>query len=220
MLNRIRNLVSQGAVWPAIDYELVESKRRGLLRGIVLNAGAGLRDISHLVDGTLVNQDIRWPGDQRKHIDIFSPIQKIPKSAGTFNTILCIAVLEHVENPDEVVKEFFRVLKPNGFVVASVPFLQPEHKVPTDYQRYTRDGLTRLFEINGFAVEDIFPLFTVYHTIHWILYEWLTMKNSIGYKIMRILLLPPLVLLAKTSNLRSDKLASVFQILARKPLDI
>ena len=63
--NTIRYFVSQGAVWPAVDYELSGIKRLGLLRGTVLNAGAGWRDVSHLIDGTLINQDIRWPNDQR-----------------------------------------------------------------------------------------------------------------------------------------------------------
>jgi SAM-dependent methyltransferase len=219
MLNKIRNL--QRLVWPAIDYELLDLKRLGLLRGMVLNAGAGTRDVTHLIEGELINQDIRWPDDQRTHINIFSPIDKIPKPADTFDTILCIAVLEHVENPHEVVQEFFRVLKPSGYVIASVPFLQPEHKVPTDFQRYTLDGLTRLFAIHGFVIEEVRPLFSVYHTIHWIIYEWLTIKNSITYKMLRVLLLPPLVVLAKRSTLTSNKLASAFRILARKPaLDV
>jgi hypothetical protein len=37
------------------------------------------------------------------------------------------------------------------------------------------------------------------------------------YKILRVLLLPPLVLLASKSTLQSDKLASAFQIVGRKP---
>ena len=204
-------------MWPAIDEELIMAQNRGLLRGLVLNAGAGLRDVSHLVDGELINQDIRWPNDKRTHIDIFSPLHQIPKPTDFFDTILCIAVLEHVENPDEVVQEFFRVLKPSGYVIASVPFLQPEHKVPTDFQRYTRDGLTRLFSVHGFEVEEVFPLFTVYHTMHWIIYEWLTLRNTLLNKIMRLILLPPLLLLAKGSSIKSDKLASAFQIFARKP---
>jgi SAM-dependent methyltransferase len=217
MLNKIRYFVSQGAVWPTIDYELLGAKRLGLLRGTVLNAGAGWRDLSHLVDGTLINQDIRWPNDQRTHIDIFSPIHSIPMPDNTIDTILCIAVLEHVENPHEIVSEFYRVLKPNGYVVASVPFMQPEHKIPTDFQRYTRDGLIRLFAIHGFEITDVYPLFSVYHTIHWVVYEWLAMKNTLAFRVLRLLLLPPLVVLARTSKTTSDKLASAFQILARKP---
>jgi len=216
-LNRLRRWTQQGTIWPDIDYELNTPELRALLSGNVLNAGAGSRDISHLVDGELVNQDIPWPGDERTHIDIFSPIHDIPRPDGTFDTIVCIAVLEHVENPEEVIPEFFRVLKPGGQVIASVPFLQPEHKIPTDYQRYTRDGLQRLFEHHGFRVNAVKPLFTVYHTLHWIVYEWLNVKPTFGSKFLKLLILPILATMAKISRLQSDKIASAFQVIAQKP---
>jgi ubiquinone/menaquinone biosynthesis C-methylase UbiE len=111
-----------------------------------LNAGAGTRYISHLIEGKLVNQDIRWDNDTREHIDIFASLNQIPRPDNTFDGIVCIAVLEHVDDPYTVVSEFYKVIKPLGYVIASVPFLQPEHKIPTGFGRYTRDGLKLLFE--------------------------------------------------------------------------
>jgi len=143
ILKYLRSKVSQAHIWPEIDYELNDHKQH--LNGIVLNAGAGTRDISHLVNGKLINQDIKWENDNRSHIHVFSPLHDIPFEDKYFDTIACLAVLEHVENPVDVVKEFYRVLKTGGVVIASVPFLQPEHKIPTDYQRYTKDGLHNLF---------------------------------------------------------------------------
>jgi ubiquinone/menaquinone biosynthesis C-methylase UbiE len=93
--------------------------------------------------------------DTRTNVDIVSPLHSIPRPDGTFDTILCIAVLEHVENPEEVTAEMSRVLKPGGYLVATVPFLQPEHKIPTDFQRYTRDGLSTLVARHGFIVMDL-----------------------------------------------------------------
>jgi hypothetical protein len=111
------------------------------------------------------------------------------------------------------------VVKPGGIVIASVPFLQPEHKVPTDYQRYTKDGLSTLFTKGGFEIEENKALFTVYHTLHWIVSEWLSLRNSIWYKFLRVMFLIPLALLAKHSTLSSDKVASAFRIVVRKPLE-
>lgn len=116
-------MTAQRAVWPPIEYELLDLKARGLLRGTVLNAGCGWHDVGHLIEGTLINQDISWPGDTRTNVDIFSPIHRIPRPEGAFDTVLCIAVLEHVANPIEIVAEFFRVTKAGGRVIASVPFL-------------------------------------------------------------------------------------------------
>ena len=211
-------IASQAWIWPPIDSELKEAGDLGLLKGTVLNAGAGWRDFSHLVDGELVNQDIRWDGDTRTNIHIYSPLHSIPTADGHFDSIVCIAVLEHVENPEEIVPEFFRVLKPGGHVVASVPFLQPEHKVPTDFQRYTKDGLARLFSHHGFQVVSCKPLFTVYHTLHWMVFEWLRLRQSLLFKMLRYSLVPVIGWVARRSTLQSEKLASAFQIIARKPL--
>ena len=202
------------AVFPEIDTEL--SAHRGILKGKVLNAGAGWRDVSHLVDGELVNQDITWPGDRRTNIDIFSPLHHIPVESDYFDAILCIAVMEHVENPEEVVPELYRVLKPGGHLILEVPFLQPEHKVPTDFQRYTRDGLVRLATHHGFRVLEIKGLFTVYHTLYWQVFIWLHLKKSPLYLLMRLVVLRPLLWRARRSRTYSDHLATGFQLVATK----
>jgi SAM-dependent methyltransferase len=216
MLNRIRALTNVN-IWPPIDYELSDVAAKGYLAGRVLNAGSGWRDLSHLVDGTLVNQDLTWPGDTRQNVDIFSPIHAIPVEDGAFDTVLCVAVLEHVINPDECVAEMFRVIKSGGRIIASVPFLQPEHKVPTDYQRYTRDGLEHLFTKNGFEIEELRPFYSVYHTLYWICREWLLLKNTLLYKFLRFALLLPMSWRANRSTTVSDQVASVFRVVARKP---
>lgn len=199
---------SELAVFPEIDVDLMECK--SILKGKVLNAGAGWRDVSHLVEGELINQDITWPGDERTNIDIYSPLHHIAVESDYFDAILCIGVLEHVENPEEAVPELLRVLKPGGHFILEVPFLQPEHKVPTDFQRYTKDGLVRLVSHHGFRVESIKGLFTVYHTLYWQVFIWLHLENSLFYLLLRLLLLHPLLWAARHSKTCSDRLATGF----------
>ena len=182
-----------------------------------MNAGAGIRDISPLIEGTLVNQDIRWDNDTREHIHIFASLNRIPRPDNTFDGIVCIAVLEHVDKPHKVVSEFYRITKPGGHVVASVPFLQPEHKVPTDFRRYTRDGLKLLFEDAGFEEIHTITLFNIFHTLHWILYEMLVDQQTVISKILRYVMLPPIAFLARNSKTINPKVASAFQIIVRKP---
>jgi SAM-dependent methyltransferase len=202
------------ACFPPIDVDLEEF--RPLLKGRVLNAGAGWREVSHLIDGELVNQDISWPGDERTNIHITSPLHVIPVDDNHFDAILCIAVLEHVENPEEVTAELFRVLKPGGHLVLEVPFLQPEHKVPTDFQRYTRDGLEHLVTKHGFRVVRTKGLFTVYHTLYWQVHIWLHTKRSPLYLLGRLTILPWLLRRAGSSTTYNERLASGYQILAMK----
>ncbi len=205
---------SEFEVFPEIDVDLEE--HRSILKGKVLNAGAGWRPVSHLIEGELVNQDLTYDGDKRKNIHIHSPLHHIPVESNYFDTILCIAVLEHVENPEEVVPELYRVLKPGGHLILEVPFLQPEHKVPTDFQRYTKDGLVRLVAHHGFQVEGIKGLFTVYHTLYWQVFIWLHLKKNILYLLMRVLLLRPLLWTARRSRTYSDRMATGFQLIAVK----
>src|SRR3712207_8365273 len=47
-------------------------------------------------------------------------------------------------NPEEVMSEFRRVCRPGGLLYLCVPFMQPEHKDPGDFQRYTDRKSTRL----------------------------------------------------------------------------
>ncbi len=45
----------------------------------------------------------------------------LPYKNRSFDTVLCIEVLEHVENPDKVVSEIKRVLKAGGMAIILVP---------------------------------------------------------------------------------------------------
>lgn len=65
----------------------------------------------------------------------------LPFENDAIDLVICTAVLEHVTEPIKVVSEIYRILKPGGLVWIDIPFLQPLHRVPTDYQRYTIDGI-------------------------------------------------------------------------------
>src|SRR4029450_7354202 len=46
---------------------------------------------------------------------------RLPFRDGSFDSIFCVAVLQHIENIDDAVKEFARVTAPRGRVVAVEP---------------------------------------------------------------------------------------------------
>jgi len=74
-----------------------------------------------------------------------------------YDTVLLLEVLEHVPNPQRVVSEIFRVLRPGGKVILSVPHLSRLHEEPFDFYRYTRHGLKHLFDQAGFRAIEIIP---------------------------------------------------------------
>lgn len=72
-----------------------------------------------------------------------------------YDTALCLDVLEHVPHPWKALLEIKRILKPNGFLILSVPHLSRLHEVPHDYYRFTEFGLRTLLEEIGFSVISI-----------------------------------------------------------------
>lgn len=69
----------------------------------------------------------------------------LPFEDASFDAVFAEAVLEHVCDPQRVVAEIIRVLKPGGFVYAVTPFLQPVHMGAYDFTRFTYLGHRRLF---------------------------------------------------------------------------
>jgi SAM-dependent methyltransferase len=69
--------------------------------------------------------------------------------------VLCTQVLEHVPEPNKVVAEIHRMLKPGGRLLLTVPAIFPQHGSPGDYWRYTPDGLT--FMLRDFQRVEVQP---------------------------------------------------------------
>ncbi|MGV1098501.1 class I SAM-dependent methyltransferase [Thiovibrio sp. JS02] len=63
-------------------------------------------------------------------LDIVSDIAAIPEPDSSFDAIMCIEVLEHVPDPIAAVKEFSRLLKPNGALIITAPFCSLTHFSP------------------------------------------------------------------------------------------
>jgi len=66
--------------------------------------------------------------------------------AGTrFNTIFCFSVLEHCRNPFRMGENITKLLEDSRTVFISVPFAWQIHGYPSDYWRFTPDGVKLLF---------------------------------------------------------------------------
>lgn len=84
--------------------------------------------------------------DPGPDVSIVADIQRcevIPENS--YDVIICTQVLEHVANPFLAVAELYRILKPGGRLLVTVPAAYPYHAIPRDYWRFTPDSLQLLF---------------------------------------------------------------------------
>ncbi len=79
------------------------------------------------------------------NVDLVADAHAIPLLDSSVDSVVCNAVLEHVRNPEQVVAEMVRVLRPGGLLYAEVPFIFFFHGYPSDYRRYTSEGMRQLF---------------------------------------------------------------------------
>ena len=77
-------------------------------------------------------------------VNVAASAEQLPFPNDLFQRVECDAVLEHVENPQAVMREIQRTLAPGGFAHLVVPFCHPFHEYPRDYRRFTADGLKQL----------------------------------------------------------------------------
>ncbi len=86
--------------------------------------------------------------------DIVADLNEVlPIEAAVADTVVSLSVLEHLCEPQRMVSEAFRILKPGGALVLQVPWQWWIHEAPHDYFRYTPYGLEHLLTRAGF--EDV-----------------------------------------------------------------
>lgn len=73
--------------------------------------------------------------------DLIADIHSLPLCDRSLDCAFCTGTLEHVQNPEAVLAEIYRILKHGGIAHIEVPFLQPFHADPDDYWRWTLPGL-------------------------------------------------------------------------------
>src|SRR5712671_874863 len=74
-------------------------------------------------------------------VDVAANAEHLPFPSDVFQRVECDAVLEHVQDPAQVMQEIRRVLLPGGYLHLVTPFCHPFHEYPKDYRRFTLDGL-------------------------------------------------------------------------------
>jgi SAM-dependent methyltransferase len=134
-------------------YEKIKPIIKRYIVGDVLDIGAGRLAWKLLLEKYAkfyVGADIKI---ENPELDLICNLASVlPFKGNTFNTIFCISVLEHMPEPWEAFKEFHRLIKDNGYIILSVPFIFYLHGQPYDYYRFTKESIQYLALKNGFEI--------------------------------------------------------------------
>jgi SAM-dependent methyltransferase len=142
----------------SIVYNNMKSLVGAYVHGQLIDIGCGIKPYEELFTST-VAQHIGIDHPSTLHatpkIDIFATAYNIATKSNHFDTAICNAVLEHLEELEQALQECYRVLKPGGYAIYSVPFIWHVHEAPRDFYRYSKYGLKYLFEKAGFEIVEI-----------------------------------------------------------------
>ncbi|MCK4816592.1 class I SAM-dependent methyltransferase [bacterium] len=171
--------------------------------GRVLDVGCGQKPYKDLFPcDEYVGLEIDTPENRIfKKADKFYDGKHIPLDDSSFDSIVTNQVFEHVFNPDEYLSEIYRVLKPGGTLLMTVPFVWDEHEQPYDFARYSSFGLKAVLERNGFQVikqrKSVPDIRVIFQLINAYLYKITVSKNPYLNLFMTILLMAPFNILGE-----------------------
>jgi SAM-dependent methyltransferase len=132
------------------------------LQGHVLDVGAGESPWKDWLPGNCSYHAIDVPNSDefgmtsgRNDGLIYFDGRNIPFPASTFDGVLCIEVLEHAKDPEPLLADIARVMKPEGLLLLTVPWSARCHHRPHDYHRFTKEQLGILLSRTGFVAIEI-----------------------------------------------------------------
>jgi len=93
-------------------------------------------------NGYAVTKRVKVPADM--HVDLYYRDLKniAPES---YDVILCTGLLEHIPDPDRIVADMHRILRPGGRLIVSASAVFSFHECPNNFFHFTPFGFRLLF---------------------------------------------------------------------------
>ncbi len=130
-----------------------------------------------------------------------------------------IEVLEHLKDPGTVLRELYRVLKQNGVLVASMPYLSAIHMyTSSDFQRWTGKKIRMELEKAGFKTEKIISVGGIVAVVTDLFHSHVHHSPGIMKKTLNKLLeaVSPLLLYFDRNTKDKDRITTGYFIRAKK----
>tara|TARA_Y100000996_G_scaffold406607_1_gene383150 strand:- start:2258 stop:2977 length:720 start_codon:yes stop_codon:yes gene_type:complete len=168
-------------------------KSKKYLKGNLIDIGCGDKPYKNFLK-TCVKTHIGLDHNETFHshdnIDLYGTAYNIPSDDASFDSAICTAVLEHLEEPELALQECYRILKKNSYVIYTVPFIWHLHEEPRDFYRYSKYGLRYLFEKTGFEIVELNALSGFWVTFGQLLVYKISTYNN---KILKAISIIPLL---------------------------
>lgn len=85
------------------------------------------------------------------NVDVVADSHDLPLEDNSFDLVICTGTLNLCREPEKVLGQVQRILRPGGLIHLEVGMFQPYNPEPEDYWRWTLPGLRLLHERVGFA---------------------------------------------------------------------
>jgi SAM-dependent methyltransferase len=181
------------------------------LHGEILDVGCGkmpYRDyiLSHSRVEKYTGLEYEGTFDKSCSPDVFWDGQRMPFEQNSFDCVISTEVLEHVYNPEIMLAEILRILKPGGIIFLTTPFVWNLHERPFDYYRYTPFSLEKILEEAGFEDIKISALGGWHASLAQMLGLWCKRSGLGTFKrrIFSVILKPVIRLLLKNDRIDPD----------------
>lgn len=122
------------------------------LKGKVIELGAlgdGRRDFATGAEEYIVSSMV-----EGVDLQLDATAMRLPSDS--VDGFLCESMLEHVQEPQKVISEIHRVLRPGGVLLMLTPWMYPFHAAPDDFSRFSQSALAAALQ--GFHVTQLKPL--------------------------------------------------------------
>lgn len=138
------------------QFQVVSTLMQRYMKGRTIDLGCGTIPFKSIASDQISvyhTLDLQPRGTDTTYVGDVQDMHMIRDSS--YDSAICLEVLEHVPDPQRAVGEIQRILRPGGVAIISVPHLSRLHDVPHDYYRFTKYGIRHLLETSGFVVLEI-----------------------------------------------------------------